>query len=163
MSAPELPPPDEADDEYVEPKVLNAPKRIWLNVGELEGEDVDFLDLHEVTWADQSMFRGDIAYVREDALAEQKAEQQAQPVAPEGWIPVASGKLPPLDEMCLVYVPCAMHFKYAFDSWQVLREAPVPFSSATIEVGEGWGDHNYEEVSHWMPLAAAPSAPTAGE
>lgn len=45
---------------------------------------------------------------------------------------------------------------WAVDTWREQYEAPVSFSSATIPVGLGWDSHTDDEVTHWMPLPAAP-------
>jgi hypothetical protein len=37
------------------------------------------------------------------------------------------------------------------------REAPVSWSSATIETGLGWDDSDYDDITHWMPLPLPPS------
>jgi hypothetical protein len=79
-----------------------------------------------------------------------------------GWISVED-RLPPKGELVQVYVPANEFCKYAYDEWNDIHEAPVSFSSATICVGEGWLEHEYEEVSHWMPLPAAPSPADSGE
>lgn len=44
------------------------------------------------------------------------------------------------------------------DTWAMQREAPLSFSSATIETGYGWDDHeNFESVIAWQPLTAPPA------
>lgn len=44
------------------------------------------------------------------------------------------------------------------DTWAMQREAPLSFSSATIETGYGWDDHeNFESVIAWQPLPAPPA------
>jgi len=53
------------------PKVTNPPKRIWLNVGELE-EDIDFATLRDwecITWCDIAQDEADIAYALDSELA----------------------------------------------------------------------------------------------
>lgn len=43
------------------------------------------------------------------------------------------------------------------DTWSMQREAPLSFSTATIEVGYGWDDHeNFESVIAWQPLPNPP-------
>ena len=45
------------------------------------------------------------------------------------------------------------------DTWGEQHEAPVSWSSATIPVGMGWdSDTDWECITHWMPLPAAPGA-----
>jgi hypothetical protein len=50
-------------------KVINAPERIYLQIGDdfLPGE-VDFGDLQEMTWCADNIHGTDITYVRADAL-----------------------------------------------------------------------------------------------
>lgn len=44
------------------------------------------------------------------------------------------------------------------DTWAMQREAPLSFSSATIETGYGWDDHeDFESVIAWQPLPAPPA------
>lgn len=57
------------DDDAIRPgKVLNAPEEIYLVIGEMDGQDVEFRDLEEVTWCDDSVYRDDIRYVRATPL-----------------------------------------------------------------------------------------------
>lgn len=79
----------------------------------------------------------------------------AAPAVPE-WIPV-SDRLPPKDTLVLVYTTSTI-LAIAMDEWCDWFECPVSFSTASICVGEGWGDHEFEEVTHWMPLPAVPQA-----
>ena len=53
------------------PKVLNPPKRIWLNFGEIE-EDVDFSDLRDgesITWCEGAQDDADVEYMLASDLA----------------------------------------------------------------------------------------------
>lgn len=86
-----------------------------------------------------------------DAL---RAELQARQ-----WISVDE-RLPDNDELVLVTGPGFRRQHVSFDCWRMQREAPLSWSSATIETGMGWDDHEYEEITHWMPL---PPAPPQGE
>ena len=44
------------------------------------------------------------------------------------------------------------------DTWAMQREAPLSFSTATIETGYGWDEHeNFESVIAWQPLPAPPA------
>jgi hypothetical protein len=61
-------------------------------------------------------------------------------------------RFPENDDPVLVYTPGNEYLQYAIDQWRMQSEAPVSFSSATIDVGFGWCDHDHEEVTHWMPL-----------
>lgn len=62
------------EDDYVVPKVTGAPERIWLVMGEDEGQDVAFRDCDEVTWSAHREFNMDVKYVRADLLAARDAE-----------------------------------------------------------------------------------------
>jgi hypothetical protein len=63
--------PDDEIDTPPAVEVLNAPKRIWLCVGELE-ESIDLHDIDEVTWCDMSKERHDVQYVRADLVERMK-------------------------------------------------------------------------------------------
>jgi hypothetical protein len=77
--------------------------------------------------------------------------------AGDAWISVQD-RLPTVGEQVLVYVPNSQYGKVQIDTWDMQREAPVSFSSATIEIGHGWDNHEFEDITHWMPLLAAPLA-----
>jgi len=49
----------------------NAPKRIYLQVGE-DNEDKDFNDLCEVTWSIDRVYDSDIEYVLSDQYLDEK-------------------------------------------------------------------------------------------
>lgn len=43
----------------------NIPKRIFLNLGEIEHSEVkDFKELSEITWSEERVFDSDIEYIR---------------------------------------------------------------------------------------------------
>jgi hypothetical protein len=67
---------------------------------------------------------------------------------------------PEMDTPVMVYTPRDIHGTPAImvDMWSEIHEAPVPFSSQTICVGEGWQTHDDCEITHWMPLPASPTA-----
>lgn len=71
------------------------------------------------------------------------------------WISI-NDQLPEGEEIVLVLVPGDQYQKVALDCWRMQRESPVSWSSATIETGMAWDDHEFEEVTHWMPLPPAP-------
>jgi hypothetical protein len=73
--------------------------------------------------------------------------------APAGWIAVED-RLPETADPVLIYTPGNKYLKFAIDQWKMQREAPVSFSSATIEIGFYWCEHEYEEVTHWKPLVS---------
>lgn len=89
----------------------------------------------------------------------QQDDEALEPDMQSAWISVQD-RMPPDDTPVLVYVPGNEMLAVAIDQWQMQREAPLGWSSATIETGMGWGDHDYEDVSHWMPLTA-PGHPLA--
>jgi Lar family restriction alleviation protein len=80
-------------------------------------------------------------------------KQPQRPAWPDGWISV-DDKLPPDADPVLVYTPENEFLQFAIDQWCMQTEAPVEFSSATIETGYMWCEHEFEEVTHWKPLAA---------
>lgn len=91
------------------------------------------------------------------AIAIAAWNRRAQPQQPAGWISVED-RMPCDEEIVLVFVPNGRYQKVDFDCWRMQREAPLGFSSATIETGMGWDDHEWEEVTHWMPLPPPPGA-----
>lgn len=63
---------DELDDiDPPEPKCTDAPKRIWLVIGDLD-EDCKFDDVGEVSWSSEQIGNQDIEYVRADTVADLK-------------------------------------------------------------------------------------------
>lgn len=74
----------------------------------------------------------------------------------QGWIPVGE-RLPETEDEVLIYAPSTLA-KIRTDCWRMQREAPISFSSATIETGMMWDEHEFEEVTHWMPLPPPPHA-----
>jgi len=90
-----------------------------------------------------------------------KPAQAAEPLAPRlndllgRWVSVRE-RLPDSDGPVLVYTPKNAHAKVWIDCWQMQREAPLSWSSATIETGFMWDGFEFEDVTHWMPLPAAP-------
>lgn len=71
------------------------------------------------------------------------------------WIPV-SERLPEEDCEVLVFSSVAGRQRITFDTWGEQYEQPVMFSSHTVPVGKGWSDHEFEQVTHWMPLPKSP-------
>jgi Protein of unknown function (DUF551) len=87
-----------------------------------------------------------------------QSNQPAQVGSTDGlgrWVSVGD-RLPDSDGPVLVYTPKNKHAKVWIDCWSMQREAPVSFSSATIETGFMWDGFEFEDVTHWMPLPAAP-------
>lgn len=81
----------------------------------------------------------------------------------DGWI-LPSDSLPAPDVDVLVW---SQHFwekapSAKIDQWSMQREAPLEFSSATIEVGFGWNEHDdFESVIAWK--AINPPTQTQGQ
>lgn len=92
------------------------------------------------------------------AIASAAQQSQRQPQ----WIPVGE-RLPPEGVRVLVYVPSCDLLPIQADEWNMQREAPVEWSSATIETGFMWDEHEFEEVTHWMPLPPPPGGIGEGE
>lgn len=67
------------------------------------------------------------------------------------WIAVGE-RLPEPNAEVLVYTEGGIRI----DMWIMHREAPVSFSSITVETGYGWVDHDFEDVTHWTPLPEPP-------
>jgi hypothetical protein len=81
-------------------------------------------------------------------------------VVPNGWIAVAE-RMPAPDTTCLVWARESWRgtdaFGLAIDTWQEQREAPLAeYPSATVPIGLGWDEHDFDEVTHWMPLPEPP-------
>lgn len=72
------------------------------------------------------------------------------------WVSVRE-RMPDSDGPVLVYTPKNEHATVWIDRWQMQREAPLSWSSATIETGFMWDGFEFEDVTHWMPLPAAPA------
>lgn len=71
--------------------------------------------------------------------------------AVQRWI-ATSERMPEEGTECLVVTK----YGVSIDTWQEQHEAPLSFSSATIPIGVMWDDHEFEDVSHWMPLPQPP-------
>ena len=44
-----------------------------------------------------------------------------------------------------------------FERWMERHESPVEWSSVTVPIGKAWDEHEFEEITHWMPLPPAPT------
>ena len=53
----------------------NIPKKIFLQVGDLEDDNVEFSELSDVTWSAERVFKTDIAYILKPAKAKKSVEQ----------------------------------------------------------------------------------------
>ena len=68
------------------------------------------------------------------------------------WIPV-SERLPDKEELVLVWAKGYDGQYHAIEDWWCeISEAPLGFSSATIVVGEGWHENEFENVTHWKRI-----------
>ena len=58
----------EDDEDPAPPRILDAPKAIWLNYGDLERDDThdNLSRAGDVTWCKDKQFDSDVCYVRED-------------------------------------------------------------------------------------------------
>jgi hypothetical protein len=84
-----------------------------------------------------------------------------QPEAPSGWI-ACDERMPEAGVEVLVWL-ASPAFKggshVVMDTWDEQHEAPVAWSSATLPIGMGWDSGtDWERITHWMPLPAAPGA-----
>lgn len=55
----------------------NIPKRIFLQVGELEDNNIDFAELRDVTWSAERIYKTDIEYIIKPTKAKKSVEQMA--------------------------------------------------------------------------------------
>lgn len=96
---------------------------------------------------------------RERRFAPPAAAAPPSPAA--GWIP-CDERMPEVGTDCLVWCTALGEGKHfaKVDRWDEQREAPVSWSSATIPIGPGWDDSDYEDISHWMPLPPPPAKAT---
>lgn len=110
-------------------------------------------DTEQAQW--ERDLRSAAAYLRiqRHRIQRHRTAKSKEPDMQSAWISVQD-RMPPDDTPVLVYVPGSEMMAFAIDQWQMQREAPLGWSSATIETGMGWCDHDYEDVSHWMPLTA---------
>jgi hypothetical protein len=80
----------------------------------------------------------------------------AQP-APQ-WISVDERMPEPGTEVIVWSPGNAQHGAFVFiDTWREQRECPVDFSTVSVPIGLGWDSSDFDEITHWMPLPAAPS------
>jgi hypothetical protein len=91
------------------------------------------------------------------------AQEAPQAETPAGWTRMEDG-IPPLGVECLLLVRSAvddLEPYYKLDTWNTQREAPVSWSSATIETGDCWDETEVEDVIAWAvrPSFATPQPP----
>ena len=56
----------------------NIPKKIFLQVGDLEDDNVEFSELSDVAWSAERVFKTDIEYILKPAKAKKSVEQMAK-------------------------------------------------------------------------------------
>ena len=56
----------------------NIPKRIFLQVGDLEDSNIDFAELRDVTWSAERIYKTDIEYIIKPAKANKSVAQMAK-------------------------------------------------------------------------------------
>lgn len=56
----------------------NIPKRIFLQVGDLEDSNIDFAELHEVTWSAERIYDTDIEYILKPSKVKKSIAQMAK-------------------------------------------------------------------------------------
>jgi Lar family restriction alleviation protein len=74
----------------------------------------------------------------------------------DGWISVED-RLPEDGETVLAWA--GDHI--VLERWMERHESPVGWSSVTMPIGPAWDDHEFEDITHWMPLPGAPRATPA--
>lgn len=70
------------------------------------------------------------------------------------WIPVSERMPDPDAGEVLVWLTGG---RCAFDEWHMHREDPTGMGGPTMEMGLMWRDYDFDEITHWMRLPAAPS------
>ena len=56
----------------------NIPKRIFLQVGNLEDSNIDFAELRDVTWSAERIYKTDIEYILKPAKAKKSVKEMAK-------------------------------------------------------------------------------------
>lgn len=56
----------------------NIPKRIYLQVGDLEDSNIDFAELRDVTWSAERIYDTDIEYILMPSKAKKSIAQMAK-------------------------------------------------------------------------------------
>jgi hypothetical protein len=95
-----------------------------------------------------------------DALRDHLAgmPDYTQPVPAPQWVSVED-RMPPEGVRVLVYVPTCDLLPIQADEWNQQREDPTGMGGPALEMGLMWDEHEFEEVTHWMPLPPAPGEP----
>ena len=102
------------------------------------------------TWAEQC------GIIYRAMIAAAPAAPAAEPV---GWISVDDRMPKPDSGEVLVYLSGGM---FGLDEWHTHHEDPIGLSTThTLDMGQMWRTFDYEDITHWMPLPAAPGATQA--
>jgi hypothetical protein len=101
-------------------------------------------------------FTVETAQTRMDTGFEAGAESGAGAGGEDGWISVED-RLPEGGETVLAWA--GDHI--VLERWMERHESPVGWCSVTIPIGPAWDDHEFEDITHWMPLPSAPRATPA--
>lgn len=56
----------------------NIPKRIFLQVGDLDDSNIDFAELRDVTWSSKRIYDTDAEYILKPAKAKKSIKQMAK-------------------------------------------------------------------------------------
>ena len=59
-------------------KMNNIPRRIFLQVGDLEDSNIDFAELRDVTWSADRIYDTDIEYILKPSKAKKSIAQMAK-------------------------------------------------------------------------------------
>jgi hypothetical protein len=109
-----------------------------------DGSYVDYsVQRHWWTW--QNAIKSSHAHVGEAAKVDANAS----------WIDCSERMPEPDSGEVLVWLTGG---RCAFDEWHMNREDPTGMGGPTMEMGLMWRDYDYDEITHWMPLPAAPAA-----
>lgn len=93
---------------------------------------------------------------RDDFEAAYRAGLAATPAPAPQWVPVSERLPEPDSGEVLVWLTGG---RCAFDEWHTHREDPIGMSTThVLDMGCMWRDYEFEEVTHWMPIPAAPEA-----
>jgi hypothetical protein len=97
-----------------------------------------------------------------NVVAFARALLAAPPAAQAGdaWISVEDRLPEPDSGEVLVWLTGG---RCAFDEWHMHHEDPIGMGGPTMEMGCMWRDYDFEEVTHWQPLPAAPRAALKGQ
>lgn len=90
-----------------------------------------------------------------DRVATSSAPQPSAVKVPDGWISVEERLPEPDTGEVLVWLTGG---RCAFDEWHMHREDPTGMGGPTMDMGLMWRDYDYEDITHWQPLPAAPAA-----